>query len=167
MAFVKLVVVIRKPSKHGEIKIVNFPYLNVNLTRSATISNLRVQFIAGSFFQLQINHTMKPTIKENKHPTISLFQIAAQIEDELKPATALQGKPTSINKSFAELVLSPRKLEMALANAKKENAVFTASQRESVTNTTKLLKRRVTNKKGTQHKTNPSQRTYSRRPMPV
>jgi hypothetical protein len=91
---------------------------------------LNVRFVMTRPLQIQIKYTMKTSATTQSRRIIpSLFRIASLIEDFdsaplAKPAPP---KPTP----FADLMLHPEKLEMALKRAKRENDAFDAGRKFS------------------------------------
>jgi Glycogen recognition site of AMP-activated protein kinase len=96
-----------------------------------TTASVNVRFVSISPFQLQIKHAMKTSAYAQNEPLIpSLFQVASRFEDFV-PAANLKSTPPLNQTPFAELMLHPEKLKIALLTAKKQNDAFATSRRGS------------------------------------
>jgi len=96
-----------------------------------TTTHINVRFVPLSLIQLQIKtkNPMKTASIQNKNKSKvpSPHQIAALREEFARPSIS-EGAPSLSRTPFADLMLHPEKLEVALKTARRQNDAFDASR---------------------------------------
>lgn len=79
--------------------------------------------------QIKNSYFMKNSTPPQRKPIVlSLFQVAAQLEDSVRAASLKKTAPASSRTPFVDLMMNPDKLEAALKAASAENGAFDASR---------------------------------------